>query len=119
MPIGASVGPGGLSTLPYALSFKGTFFDVTNFFANLDSLNHVRDGGSMVAADGRLMTVDGFSLAVADPLNPGSPSLQVDLAVTTYVAPSEQGLTAGASPSGPAPSVGQPETQTTSATVSP
>jgi Tfp pilus assembly protein PilO len=119
VPLGSSVGPGGLSTMPYSLSFTGTFFDVTNFFASLDSLNHVRDGGAMVAADGRLMTVDGFALSRADTLGGGSPPLDVNVAVTTYVTPSTQGLTAGASPSGPAPSLSQPETQTTSATVSP
>jgi Tfp pilus assembly protein PilO len=128
VPIGSSVGPGGLSTLPYGLSFQGSFFDITNFFSGLDSLIDVRDGGAMVSADGRLMTVDGFSLSLLDTTagtsstaSPagGSPQLQASLAVTTYVTPSDQGLTAGASPSGPAPSVSQPETQTTSATVSP
>jgi Tfp pilus assembly protein PilO len=119
VPIGSSVGPGGLTTLPYALTFEGSFFDVTNFFSGLDSLNHVRGGGTMVAADGRLMTVDGFSLSLVDQISGSNPPLDVSLAVTTYVAPADQGLTAGASPGGPAPSVSQPETQTTSATVSP
>jgi Tfp pilus assembly protein PilO len=127
VPIGSAVGPGGLPTLPYSLSFEGSFFDVTNFFNGLDSLIDVRDGGAMVAADGRLMTVDGFSLSLADtttpsgpaPTSDGAPPLQVSLAVTTYVTPSDQGLTAGATPGGPAPSVSQPDTQTTSATVSP
>jgi Tfp pilus assembly protein PilO len=118
VPIGSAVGPGGLLTLPYALTFEGSFFDVTSFFDGLDSLNHVRDGGAMVAADGRLMTVDGFSLTPKDQIS-GSPSLDVALAVTTYMTPGDQGLTAGASPSGPSPSLSTPETQTTSATVSP
>jgi Tfp pilus assembly protein PilO len=119
VPLGAAVGPGGLSTLPYTLSFEGSFFDVTSFFAGLDSLNHVRDGGATVAADGRLMTVDGFSLSLTDQTAGGSPPLNVNLAVTTYVTPGTQGLTAGATPGGPAPSVTAPETQTTSATVAP
>lgn len=119
VPLGASVGPAGLSTLPYSLSFQGTFFDVADFFAGLDSLNQVREGSAMVAADGRLMTVDGFSLSIEDQTAGASPPLSVALAVTTYVTPSSEGLTAGASPSGPGPSLSQPETQTTSATVSP
>jgi Tfp pilus assembly protein PilO len=118
-PLGSTVGPNGLSTLPYSLSFQGTFFDIAGFFSGLDSLNHVRDGGTMVAADGRLLTLDGFALSLTDQISGGSPVLQADLAVTTYVTPASQGLTAGASPGGPAPSLSTPETQTTSATVSP
>jgi Tfp pilus assembly protein PilO len=119
VPLGASVGPAGLHTLPYTLNFTGTFFDVANFFSGLDSLNDLRAGGAMVAADGRLITVGGFSLSRVEELGAGSPLLNVGLAVTTYVAPSGEGLTAGASPGGPAPSVGQPTAQTTSVTVSP
>jgi Tfp pilus assembly protein PilO len=119
VPLGASVGPAGLNTLPYALKFTGSFFDVADFFSGLDSLNDPRDGGAMVAADGRLITVDGFLLKPLESLGGGSPQLEVNLAVTTYVAPSGQGLTAGATPGGPAPSVTQPQTQPASATVTP
>jgi Tfp pilus assembly protein PilO len=118
-PLGSSVGPGGLLTLPYSLSFTGTFFDVADFFSGLDSLNHLRDGGAMVAADGRLVTVDGFSLSPPDSLGGPTPVLKVNLAVTAYVTPGAQGLTAGATPIGPAPSVTQPQAQPASATVSP
>jgi Tfp pilus assembly protein PilO len=119
VPLGASVGPAGLSTMPYQLNFTGTFFDVADFFSGLDSLNDLRNGGVMVATDGRLMTVDGFSLTPADTLAPGSPVLDVNLSVTTYVAPSGEGLTAGATPGGPSPSLTQPQAQPASATVSP
>jgi Tfp pilus assembly protein PilO len=119
VPLGASVGPAGLSTMPYTLNFTGTFFDVADFFSGLDSLNDLRDGGAMVSTDGRLMTVDGFSLSPTVTLGPGSPVLDVNLSVTTYVAPTGEGLRAGATPSGPDPSVTQPQTQPASATVSP
>jgi Tfp pilus assembly protein PilO len=119
VPLGSSVGPAGLSTLPYKLNFSGSFFDVANFFSSLDSLNDLRDGGAMVAADGRLMTIDAFSLSPADTLASGSPVLDVNLGVTTYVAPSGEGLTAGATPGGPDSSLTQPQTQPASATVSP
>jgi Tfp pilus assembly protein PilO len=119
VPLGSSVGPAGLSTLPYELNFAGTFFDVADFFSGLDSLNDLRNGGAMVAADGRLMTVDGFSLSPVDTLAPGSPLLDVNLVVTTYVAPSGEGLTAGATPGGPAPSVTESQAQPASSTVSP
>ena len=43
----------------------------------------------------------------ADPIK-GFPSVAADIAVTTYMVPPEQGLSAGASPAGPAP-VGSPD----------
>jgi hypothetical protein len=64
------------------------------------------------------LTVDGFSLAPAQDSKPSNPTLDVTLTVTSYVTPSDEGLTAGATPGGPAPTIGQP-TQPASATVSP
>jgi Tfp pilus assembly protein PilO len=105
-PIGAIVGPAGLPTLPYNLQFEGTFFDVADFISGVDSMVQMQDG--QVAANGRLFTVDGFSLS--DPGLEDVPKLQVDFAVTSYVVPADEGLTAGAAPGGPAPSPAQPET---------
>jgi Tfp pilus assembly protein PilO len=116
-PIGATVGPAGLPTLPYDLNFTGGFFDVANFIGGLDDLVQPL-GATLVAANGRLLTVDGFALKV---LGSGSnPKLTADFAVTSYVAPATQGLTAGASATGPAPvptSPTQPDAQPASATV--
>jgi hypothetical protein len=105
--------------MPYDLTFEGTYFDVANFLKGVDDLVHMR-GTDQVSADGRLLTVGGFSLAPADTENPGpNPKLQVDLSVTSYLTPSDQGATAGASPSGPGSSLTQPQTQPASATVAP
>jgi Tfp pilus assembly protein PilO len=104
LPIGAKVGPAGLPTLPYDLSFTGTFFDVANFMAGVDSMVETRDG--QVAANGRLLTVDGFSLS--KPTLGANPKLQVAFSVTSYTVPAEQGLTGGAAPGGPAPAPTQP-----------
>src|SRR5262249_38691058 len=67
--------------------------------------------------DGRLMTINGFELSPSQSNPPGAanPSLDVTLSVTTYAAPSDQGLTAGASPTGP----GAAPTQPTSAAGTP
>jgi Tfp pilus assembly protein PilO len=118
LPLGASVGAAGLPTMPYDLTFEGSYFDVANFLKGVDDLVHLRESGQ-VAADGRLLTVDGFSLSPAENSNPSDPTLVVKLSVTSYVTPSDQGLTAGASPGGPAPSVSQPQPQPASATVTP
>jgi Tfp pilus assembly protein PilO len=118
LPLGASVGAAGLPTMPYDMSFEGSYFQVADFLKGVDDLVHMR-GSSQVAADGRLLTIDGFSLSPAPDSDPSNPTLTVKLAVTSYVTPSDQGLTVGASPTGPSPSLTQPEVQPTSATVAP
>ena len=120
LPLGASVGPAGLPTMPYDLTFKGRYFQVADFLAAVDDLVHMR-GASQVAADGRLLTINSFDLAPANANNPSNPSpkLTVDLTVTSYLAPEGQGLTAGAGPGGPAPSLTQPQAEPASATVTP
>jgi hypothetical protein len=99
LPIGAAVGPAGLPVMPYALQFRGDFFHVADFVHGLDGRVSTED--DKVLADGRLVTIDGFTLK-ADP-ELGFPDLQASFAVTTYLTPETQGLTAGATPSGPAP----------------
>jgi Tfp pilus assembly protein PilO len=103
LPIGAVVGPAGLATLPYTLKFKGGYFDIANFIGGVDNLVQPTDSGVRVTPDGRLFTVDGFTINGGLPGS--SPQLQASFAVTTYATPETQGLTLGATPSGPAPSV--------------
>jgi Tfp pilus assembly protein PilO len=99
-PIGAAVGPAGLSTLPYDLSFKGSFFHVADFIHGIDSMIHT--GGNKVAVDGRLVTLDGFALTIEG--QAGFPQLTANFSVTTYLVTPGQGITAGASPVEPATS---------------
>jgi hypothetical protein len=99
LPIGATVGAAGLPVMPYKLQFQGDFFHVADFVAGLDSSVSTDQGH--VTVDGRLLTIDGFTLT-RDPEN-GFPSLVSTFAITSYVTPSTEGLTAGATPSGPAP----------------
>jgi Tfp pilus assembly protein PilO len=95
-PLGASIGPAGLSVMPYTLTFSGNFFQISGFIHGLDDL--VKTTNSDVSVDGRLITVNSFSLVPA----PGEfPKLQASFSVTTYLTPPEQGLTAGVTPSGP------------------
>lgn len=95
-PLGATVGPAGLSAMPYTLTFTGNFFHMAEFIHGLDDL--VKTTNTNVSVDGRLVTINGFSLAIA----PNEfPKLQASFSVTTYLTPPEQGLTAGATPAGP------------------
>ncbi|MGN6587724.1 MAG: type 4a pilus biogenesis protein PilO [Solirubrobacterales bacterium] len=97
MPLGASVGPAGLAVMPYTLNFTGNFFSIADFIHGLDNL--VKTTNSNVSVDGRLITVNSFSLEAADQ---GFPALKASFSVTTYLTPPEQGVTAGATPEGPA-----------------
>lgn len=104
LPIGSTVGPAGLPVMPYKLKFNGSFFDMADFFADLDDnvdLAKPGEGDAAPAAGGRLVTVNGFAM-VGDPVH-GFPLVQSSLSVTTYVLPASQGLAAGANPAGPAP----------------
>jgi Tfp pilus assembly protein PilO len=97
MPLGATVGPAGLSVMPYTLTFSGNFFHVADFIKGLDSL--VKTKNEEVAVDGRLLTVNGFSLQAAPKAE--FPTLQATFSITTYLTPPGEGLAGGALPESP------------------
>jgi Tfp pilus assembly protein PilO len=97
LPLGASVGPAGLAVMPYKLTFTGDFFKIADFIKGLDSL--VKTTDEQVGVDGRLITVNGFSLG-EDP-EAKFPALVATFTVTTYLTPPSEGATAGVSPEGP------------------
>ena len=97
LPLGATIGPAGLGVMPYTLSFQGRFFQMADFIKGLDSL--VKTRNAKVSVDGRLITINGFSLA---PAATGFPGLEATFSITTYLTPPEQGVTAGATPASPA-----------------
>lgn len=105
LPIGAAVGPAGLSVLKYKLHFIGDFFQIAHFVQGVDGL--VKSPGNKIVVNGRLSTIDGFSLQADQ--GTGFPTLDAALSITTYVTPPGQGLTGGASPSAPSSSTGTPQ----------
>jgi Tfp pilus assembly protein PilO len=114
LPIGASVGPAGLPVMPYDLKFTGGFFQIANFLHSIDGLVHSQRG--LIDVNGRLMTVDAFTLSpvqTQEGTPTATPTLTADLSVTTYLTPADQGLTGGATPSGPAPATPTPAASTT------
>ena len=90
--------------MPYDLTFRGTFFEVADFLAGIDDM--VRTNPSGITVDGRLLTVSGFELQPDE--DRGFPELSVNLNVTAYVAPADQGATGGATPATPAPGAATP-----------
>jgi Tfp pilus assembly protein PilO len=97
LPLGATIGPAGLGVMPYELTFSGKFFQIADFIEGLDSL--VKTQNATVSVDGRLFTINGFSLKGAR--GSGFPALEATFYLTTYLTPPEQGITAGATPEGP------------------
>lgn len=112
LPLGATIGPAGLAVMPYTLTFDGSFFQIADFIKGLDSL--VATQREEVTVDGRLVTVDGFSLTADTAV--GFPALQASFSVTTYLTPPSQGVTAGATPSSPPTEIATPAATTIGAT---
>jgi Tfp pilus assembly protein PilO len=104
LPLGASIGTAGLAVMPYSLNFRGNFFGIAKFIGKVDDL--VESGTAKMSVDGRLLTINGFSLSGAE-AEGGGDELQATFSVTTYLTPLGQGITAGATPSAPAESTDQ------------
>lgn len=101
LPLGTTIGPAGLGVMPYTLTFDGEFFEVADFIKGLDSL--VATENAKVAVNGRLFTINGFSLEAAP--NKSFPALEATFSVSTYLTPPEQGVTGGATPASPGAAV--------------
>lgn len=99
LPPGASIGPAGFPTMPFTFTFQGNFFDLSNFLARLQRF--VTTTASGIEVHGRLMTLNAISLG---PGPRGFPQIVATISATTYLLPPGQGLTAGATPAGPASS---------------
>ncbi len=96
-PLGSKPGPAGLLAMPYDLKFEGGFFAIANFIQGLDSLVETKDG--RVDANGRLVTIDGFSMT---PARAGDQiRLAAEFNASTYVAPPAQALAAGTTAGAP------------------
>jgi Tfp pilus assembly protein PilO len=111
LPLGAAIGPAGLAVMPYELTFKGDFFHIADFIQGLDAL--VKSENEKVDVRGRLITVNGFSLAASQA---GFPDLEASFTVTTYLTPPSEGVTAGATPESPVPAASTPAATTTGGT---
>lgn len=109
LPPGAAVGTAGFPTMPFDFAFTGSFFKLQGFLGRLDGFTRV--AGDRVAVQGRLLSVDGFSLK-AD--LKGFPAMIASVHATAYLLPADEGLTAMSSAAAP---VGTPVTSSSTPTV--
>jgi len=94
-PPGAAVGPAGLLTVPFSFTFDGGYLAMQRFLGAIDDLAENRNGHLKVR--GRLITVDGFSLAAS---RDGFPKVKALVSATAYLAPDPPA--ASAAPAGAA-----------------
>jgi hypothetical protein len=111
LPPGATVGPAGLSTMPFSFKFSGNFFRLDSFLSRLES--YITARREAVDVSGRLLLINGISLTAGDG---GFPRMSASVAATAYLVPSAQGTFNGATPTGPSATVGaQPAATSTPA----
>jgi Tfp pilus assembly protein PilO len=97
-PAAGSSAPAGLEAVPLELEFEGEFFNLADFFHRVKRF--VRVANQDVLVSGRLLTIEGVSWA-SDVES--FPRLTATVTATVYLSPQAQGVTAGATPQGPAP----------------
>jgi hypothetical protein len=96
LPPGAVVGTAGFPTMPFSFDFTGSFVHMQHFLKAIDGLTAVQ--GKNINVKGRLLTVDGVGLKAGVK---GFPDVDATVAVTAYLLPADEGLTAGATPGTP------------------
>jgi type IV pilus assembly protein PilO len=102
----AATPPAGLETVPLELAFEGNFFNLTDFFHRIKRFVTLANGNVLVS--GRLLTVESVKWASDEAI---FPHIRAELTATVYLTPKSQGVTAGATPQGPA--TGTPASGTT------
>jgi hypothetical protein len=95
---GAAAPAPGLETVPLDLEFEGNFFKLADFFHELKRF--VRVANQDVLVSGRLVSVDSVRWASDTTI---FPRIRAEVTATIYLSPLAQGVTAGATPAGPAP----------------
>jgi hypothetical protein len=90
--------------MPFTFVFNGSFFNLEHLFQQLNHFTERTVSGSLQVS-GRLLTVQSVKLAPLTSSGATQASkgvLSGSITATAYVLPASQGLTAGASPAGPA-----------------
>jgi hypothetical protein len=90
-------GVAGLESIPLELEFEGNFFNLADFFH--DVKRFVSLTNENVVVSGRLVTVQTIRWVSDSEI---FPKIRAEIEATVYLSPKAQGVTAGASPQGPA-----------------
>ena len=90
-PPGSVVGSAGLLTVPFTFSFDGDYLRLQRLLKAIDAL--AKNDNGQISVQGRLLTIDGFSLAASPK---GFPRLKAIVSATAYIAPETGGAAQGA-----------------------
>jgi Tfp pilus assembly protein PilO len=104
-PAAATPAPAGLETVPLELEFVGNFFNLADFFHDVKRFVSLTNQNVLVS--GRLVTVESVQWSSDQEI---FPKLRAQITATIYLSPKAQGVTAGATPQGPATEVPPAET---------
>jgi hypothetical protein len=91
--------------VPLELEFVGNFFSLADFFHDVKRFVSLTNQNVLVS--GRLVTVESVRWASDQEI---FPKLRAQINATIYLSPKAQGVTAGATPQGPAADVPPAET---------
>jgi hypothetical protein len=108
-----SSGTPGLDSVPLNFEFRGNFFNLADFFHRMKRF--VRVVNDQIQVSGRLMTIDSVSF---DDTQTGFPQIKADVSATVYLSPAAQGVSAGATPQGPATTPASSSSPSSSSTPS-
>jgi len=97
----ATAAAGGFQELPFTFSFTGTYEQLYKLMGRLQGFTVSKPDGS-VNVNGRLLSIQGVSLAGGSTASGSSGKLTASVTATAYVLPAGQTLTGGASASAPA-----------------
>jgi Tfp pilus assembly protein PilO len=78
---GTTTGPAGITTVPFSLTFEGSFFKAHKLLRSVGHFSRLR--GQKVLIRGRLLTIDGVTLS---PGRAGFPRVKVEILARAYVA---------------------------------
>jgi Tfp pilus assembly protein PilO len=110
-PGAVSVGSAGFSAMPFTFSFKGTFENLSQFFARMERFVTLRN--EKLNVTGRLLRLESIDLQVDQG---GFPNIRAQIGANSYIVPETQGPAATTPAATPAPA-GGPAVPTTPATV--
>jgi hypothetical protein len=96
-PGAVPVGSAGFSAMPFSFTFSGSFFRLSDFFTRLERFVTVQNDN--IEVTGRLLLLGSIAIT---PDSGDLDNLQAQVGASTYLVPATQGVTAGASPTGPA-----------------
>lgn len=98
-PGAVSVGAAGFTAMPFSFAFDGPFDNLSTFFARLERFVSVSN--QQINVTGRLLRLESLTLK---PAGEDFREIRAEIGASSYLLPSTQGATGGATPTGPAQS---------------